>query len=295
MITTVNRKEELIRAIKSVVSQTYKNIEIVVVIDGKNLEIVHAVQNLNIPILKVYETGIKHGGNYARNFGIRKSSGEYVALLDDDDEWVNHKLEYQLETAEMLKDDCLIFCSVINFKKEHDNSILPRKIYDGKEDIIDYLFSTKYGRKLGFIQTSTFFGKKEIFRSIRFDESLKKHQDWDWVIQAQHKKINFFQIEEPLTIYHNEVIQNRVGGFSTYLDSERWLKKEKSFLSESNYYKIVYHVLIPQIVNDFSLSSDEKKKLVLSYKKKIPWRKKITIDYMVKCAKTRYDSFRKTK
>lgn len=95
IIPTYNRGEVLERAIKSVLAQTYKNYELIVVDDGST-DNTHS-------ILRKYKDKIRfysklHGGvSSSRNFGLEKAEGTWVAFLDSDDYWLPEKLERQME------------------------------------------------------------------------------------------------------------------------------------------------------------------------------------------------------
>src|SRR5438132_12765470 len=97
IIATHNRARLLRRAIHSVLAQTFEDWELLVVDDGStdNTEtIAVSLQDLRICYLR-HE--VNRGLSAARNTGIRISRGEYVAFLDDDDEWLPKKLERELE------------------------------------------------------------------------------------------------------------------------------------------------------------------------------------------------------
>ena len=99
IIPTHNRVDLLGRAIRSVQNQTYKNIEIIIVSDGSTDGTDEFVNKLKYTDNRIqfYEYKPSKGSNVARNLGIEKSKGEYIAFLDDDDEWLPTKLEKQLE------------------------------------------------------------------------------------------------------------------------------------------------------------------------------------------------------
>jgi len=120
IIPTYGRSELLDRAIDSVLAQTYDNIEIIVV-DDNNSNSEHRKHTENV-LQKYLQNGqavyLKHeknvGGSAARNTGIKASKGEYVALLDDDDEWFPEKIEKQISYFEILGDNIgVIYCSYI--------------------------------------------------------------------------------------------------------------------------------------------------------------------------------------
>src|SRR5689334_19968314 len=97
VIPTHRRPMEVIRAIKSVLRQTYSPIEVIVVIDGQDNETRAAVEALRQPSVTGLETGHHAGPAEARNMGIRAARGIYVGLLDDDDEWTDDKIAVQMQ------------------------------------------------------------------------------------------------------------------------------------------------------------------------------------------------------
>ena len=88
VIPTRNRPELLCRAVRSVLSQTIRDIECIVVIDGPDMATVNALREIADARLSVMELPENVGGCEARNLGARAAKGEWVALLDDDDEWL---------------------------------------------------------------------------------------------------------------------------------------------------------------------------------------------------------------
>lgn len=93
IIPTHNRSDRMIRAVDSVRKQTYKNLEIVIVNDASvddTEEVVRKIDDERIVYLKIEKS---QGANHARNVGVSHSTGEYLAFLDDDDEWFDEKIE----------------------------------------------------------------------------------------------------------------------------------------------------------------------------------------------------------
>ena len=105
IIPTYKRSDLLERAIKSVINQTYKNIEIIVVDDNVNNSKEH-LQNLKIiekyPQIIYIKNKKNLGGGLTRNVGIKASTGEYIAFLDDDDEFYPTKIEKQYQLYKSL-------------------------------------------------------------------------------------------------------------------------------------------------------------------------------------------------
>lgn len=97
IIPTRNRGKELIRAIESVLNQTYKNVEVIIVDDGSRDNTYYLLKTYlkkeNVKYIK-HET--RKGAQAARITGIRKATGEYIAFLDSDDELLQNSLEVRL-------------------------------------------------------------------------------------------------------------------------------------------------------------------------------------------------------
>ena len=106
IIPTYNREKYLEEAILSIINQTYKNFEILVIDDGSKENYAERICNKYNNCTYLYK---KNGGvSSARNFGIKKSKGDFIAFLDDDDVWKINKLEIQLNL--LLKNrniDCI--------------------------------------------------------------------------------------------------------------------------------------------------------------------------------------------
>jgi len=113
VIPTFNRAKQTIAAIESVLVQTYPNIEVIVVDDGstdgstlvirafidQRAENCHQILLLSQP---------NQGASVARNTGISKAQGEYIAFLDSDDYWEPEKLEYQMQALDRFKNECAV-------------------------------------------------------------------------------------------------------------------------------------------------------------------------------------------
>ena len=105
IIPTFNRAYVLERAINSVMEQTYKNFELIIIDDGSTDDtkiLLSKSKNHKMKIYYIENSGVSK----ARNFGIQKSKGDYISFLDSDDEWLKEKLIKQvdlLETDRSLK------------------------------------------------------------------------------------------------------------------------------------------------------------------------------------------------
>lgn len=115
VITTHNRKSDLEHAIKSVLNQTYINMECIVVDDASNddtPDYMRQVENEN-PQVHYIRIDNSKGGNHARNQGIQAAKGEYIAFLDDDDLWFPRKIEKQMGALSRYTGCGVVYCGRI--------------------------------------------------------------------------------------------------------------------------------------------------------------------------------------
>ena len=101
VIPTYKRSDTLSRAIESALNQTYQKIEVIIVDDNEkgsleSKKVQEVLQKYNNRVM--YINPEKHiNGAVARNYGIKKANGDYIAFLDDDDEWKEDKIKKQLD------------------------------------------------------------------------------------------------------------------------------------------------------------------------------------------------------
>ena len=193
IIPAYNPGKLLFRALKSVYNQTFTNFEVLVVDDGSDDNTGLLIEALKMDNLYYY--CIPHrNANVARNFGISQAKGDYVAMLDADDEWLTHHLDMNLNLIEGNSCDG-IFSSVI-LKTQENQRVFRTRSLARNEKMVDYLLATGIGA-----HTSTLFMKKVAARDILWDDTLKRHQDYDFVIRFS-KKYKWLPNPEITTIYY---------------------------------------------------------------------------------------------
>lgn len=198
VITTHNRLHDLIRAIDSVLLQTYPNIECIVVSDASNDgtdEYCNGRDDINYISIPKSES---HGGNYARNLGIKAAKGKYVAFLDDDDAWLPAKIEKQVKLLEEKKCEC-VYC-LRKYELVKDGEIINRTI-EGTRHKIEGDISKKIFRH-SFTSTSCLLATKSILEKVGgFDIDLCKLQEYELLIRISQLTEIYYCHDEPLVIY----------------------------------------------------------------------------------------------
>jgi glycosyltransferase involved in cell wall biosynthesis len=197
IITTHNRLYLLKKAIQSVLAQDYKPIECIVVDDASTDETKeYCSQSENVRYIRI-EPDESKGGNYARNKGIKASAGNYIAFLDDDDEWLPEKTKKQVDFLDNNPEIGLIYCG----------SIIHKITLDSENKIKQYPSKLNRGEMRRRILytipciTSTMMVRKEVlFQAGLFDETLMFWQETELMIRiCQLTKIDF--LNECLIIY----------------------------------------------------------------------------------------------
>lgn len=205
IIPTHNRADVLPRAIKSVQNQTRPVDEIIVVSDGSTDNTEDLVRKLaekddRIQLI-AYQPG--HNGNYARNRGLEAATGQYIAFLDDDDEWLPRKTELQMMLFEKDPDVGLVYASQNCIYMDAGITYQTQPMYRG--DLSKRIFIR------GEIGTpSQVMVRKDVLdQTGGFDLELGALQDYDlWIRCCLVTKVDF--VPEPCINYYNSTKTNQV-------------------------------------------------------------------------------------
>lgn len=189
IIPTFNRKETLKRAIQSVEMQSYTPYEIIVIDDGSDDGTKEWLKD-NYPNVK-YIYQMNSGVSSARNKGIKFARGDWIALLDSDDEWLPSKLKDQANEIELNPAAKFLHTNEIWIRNGvRVNQMKKHKKYGG------YIFEKCLD--MCRISPSSVLIKKDIFDEIgMFDETLKVCEDYDlWLRFASKYPVHF--LDQPL-------------------------------------------------------------------------------------------------
>lgn len=223
IIPTILRNT-LPRAIQSARSQVGVEVEIIVVCDTGSLP--DSQSRLVRGAHKVLFTGGQRRGSYARNMGVGVASGDYVAFLDDDDEWLPDKSRIQIDALKALSAD-VISCSAVQPWHDTGSAIIPKKPIKPGERVEDYLFHRR-GPSIAraSIFTSSLLCRKQIAESVLWDESLSRHQDWEWLLQAQDSGAVIRQVPHVLLVIFPDS-PGSISARSDWRSSLAWVRRHK--------------------------------------------------------------------
>lgn len=230
IIPTYKRPEKLSKAIESVLSQKYKNIELIVVDDnGKGSEfeeetksIITAYQS-KYPnrILRYVQHEVNANGATARNSGILRSTGEYIAFLDDDDVYLPGRIFKCLNALKGWNNDCGgIYCGFIGW---NSNQLDANRFATG--DLSKNLLSLDYLSHYLHTNTAT-YKRSAVFRLNGFDSSYKRHQDLEFNIRF-FQEYDIAAFEECLVklLPQKSAIDNKIYGIELFSLKKKFLNQ----------------------------------------------------------------------
>jgi len=230
IIPTYNQAESLQETIESVLNQTYKNIEIIIVDDGSTdntLEIISSFDNDKIICIQQENKG---AGN-ARNRGIKKANGKYIAFLDSDDLWLKNKLRKQIDFMKQNPEIGLLGTGC--YQMIDINKIIHKKIFPFENKILQKDL-IKYNP---FIQSSVMI-RKDIFNSVDlYDEKFKESEDYDlWLRIAQKHKVANLQEALVVKKYNEKGLSKEKDNKQLYFN----LEAKRNAINRGQYPKICY-------------------------------------------------------
>jgi glycosyltransferase involved in cell wall biosynthesis len=205
IVPTYNRAGWLEETLRSVVNQTFKDFELIVVDDGSIDNTSQVMESF--PDAKYFTMKENSGVSKARNLGLDYAKGEFICFLDSDDLWDEKKLEIQLYWMERNIDSQVCYTNEIWIRNGvRVNPMNKHRKYTG--DIFRHCLA------LCIVSPSSVMLRKELFNKVgNFDESLPACEDYDlWLRIAV--KYAFHFIEEPLII--------KRGGHADQLSRKYW-------------------------------------------------------------------------
>lgn len=204
VIPTYNRAALAVKTIQSVINQTYTNWECIIVDDGSTNQTKVALARLasSDSRIQLIELARKGNANIARNVGMRSAKGEFIAMLDSDDVWLNHHLETRLHSIGNYEGSYSGHIDVFDTQQIEASS---RQMQPTEDPFTFIVFSSAYAT------TTSLFLRAEAALTILWDEQLLRHQDYDFNIRFMRQ---YTTVCDPnLTVLINRR-DNRVSSFN---------------------------------------------------------------------------------
>lgn len=211
IIPTYNREKTILRAVQSVLDQTYTNLEVLVIDDGSTdgtAEIVKGIGDDRVKYVVLEQNG---GQSMARNIGVEMAEGEWIAFQDSDDCWHNNKLETQIEYIKENPQFSLVYCMSMNYFQSGATLVVPAaplpEVMEGK------MIFTLLRRNV--IDTPTMFMRKECFLNVGgFDTAYKALEDWEFVLRfAKEYEIGYIPEVLMDSYMLNDGVSSNIGAY----------------------------------------------------------------------------------
>lgn len=249
VIPTRNRPELVCQAVRSVLAQTYSDFEVVVVVDGPDPATVDALNGLGDPRVRVVALAENVGGAEARNVGARDARGGWIALLDDDDEWLPGKLEAQMQLARQSGTNKVLVVSRFLFRKSGRPDVVSPKILPrDRSRISEYPFASHSG-----FQTSVFVCSRELFLKVPFVKGLPGMQDIDWFLRVMaDPEVQILVAPEPLSIYNSPVGRQTITTGLTWEKPLTWAQNNRHLMTPRAYSLFVVRSCVEKAVEQRS-------------------------------------------
>lgn len=248
IIPTYNREKLIIKALESVLNQTFSDFEILVIDDASTDNTESEIKKLNNDKIIYYKLDKNGGQCIARNYGIKRANGKFIAFLDSDDEWLPTKLEKQYNC---FMNGSPSLGSVYSYSYSRDMIKDKTTLISGnyhRGDIYHKVLS-------GFCPPtpSLFMIKKEALEKINyFDENLITFVDLDLHIRTA-KNYLFDYIEEPLIIKYEQIgdqyvnnFEKRYNGYGLFI--KKWENEIINTIGEKGLLSLKTH-LVHSIAN----------------------------------------------
>lgn len=278
IIPTYKRADFIDRAIHSVLNQTYKDIEIIIVDDNdsssterKIMEEKMSKYNNNTNVIYLKHEKNKNGA-CARNTGINHAKGDYITFLDDDDFFLKDRIK---SLVKVLETNIQYDCAYTNVIKINGSKI--RNI----------IYATKSGNQQyemliqnSFLGTgSNIFLRRRVFDELKkFDEDFFRYQDLEFMVRF-FRNYNIIAVNEFTVVKDEKSRINATNQLNLYKMLNLFLKKFENDIKKYNNYKKIYFInynRLYNVITDRKIKKDIKKEMILlNLKPKINFKQKV--------------------
>lgn len=264
VVPVYNTGKYLTKCIESILKQTYKNIEVLIINDGSTDDSEDVIKQFN-DIRIIYTKRKNHGVSATRNYGIKKAIGKYITFIDSDD-WIEENYIYELVNGIDIH-DCIIMNSTdFNNRKSWKFISLNKEYILENRDAIkasiscDLMYSTCWGKLY----------KTDYVKKIKFDENMSIAEDLKFLIE-------YFSISNtikiiPLNLYHYNIRNGsavRSGYNKKWNDEIKYLNELLEKYNSNDINELLINRLVNLYLNllKFKLSKKDKRIIKRELKK----------------------------
>lgn len=228
VIPTYNRRDLLLRAVRSVIDQSFDDFEVIVVDDCGSDDSESHLQSMGDSRIRYVRLVENAGAAAARNEGVRLAAGLWTCFLDSDDVWLKDRLgKLASFIASHGNSERLVYWSSLYF--DRGDEVLQLKPQSHPEPafrLMTYLLCSD-----GLMQTSTLALAADVARKHPFDESMKIHDDYSFLLNLERAGYQFAGDTDAQVVWKNDIQGPRVSLNGKMERNEKWLAKYGRWLS----------------------------------------------------------------
>ena len=251
-------------SIKSVLNQTFQDLELIIVDDNnpdtearqKTEELLERYINIDNRIRYIKHEHNKNGA-VARNTGFAVAKGKYISLLDSDDEYMPERLQKCFDMMENASDNIAGVYTGCEFRRGGKVYHVEKNVKPG-----NFLVDT-LACKFMFCTGSNIFVRKSVVDELNgFDGAFLRHQDYEFLVRV-FEKYDLAAIQEPLVIKNNENfnlpnLEKQVAIKKQYLDKFKYIidtlpEKDVNFIMHGNYINVAENAMAQ---NNFKVANE---------------------------------------
>lgn len=237
ILPTYDRCYVLWRAIVSVLNQTYPFFELIIIDDGSTDKTKELIQLFTDPRIKYFVLKKNQGASAARNYGLQKANGQYIAYLDSDNEWHKDFLECMANAFKTYPSKVMLFCKK-NYRltlKEDGKIKNVRDEFYGHKKYFD--LKRLWQRKI-IIDTNTLVHQKSILKKVGdWDPNLDFWEDYEFCLRiSKHFPQGILYLNRALVNYEQTL------DFSNpEAEIKKWEKAEKYIYNKHKDSPLIQH------------------------------------------------------
>jgi glycosyltransferase involved in cell wall biosynthesis len=231
IVPSFNRRALTARAVRSVLGQTWRDLEVIVVDDASRAEEVYQPEPADASRVRVIRQRINAGVSEARNAGLRAAAAPLVAFLDSDDYWLPNKLEDQMRAFRAQKDTARLLLYGPYYSVDGSHFLrAPFQPRRSGQALGDYILI-----QYGCLHIDTWLARRDYLEQFPFDPGLRNSEDWDVLLRMEAAGGLFAWCPSPDAVRNVDLRPDRLTTRAHLESHRRFLDRNAARLSPSAY------------------------------------------------------------